>query len=78
MQCYLEQCDEIEKLVLVIKMNKLKEFLKEEKAQAGMEILILIAGALLVAAIVGIIIKKNVIGPVTKQIQGQPVTEWKT
>ncbi|MBI5884753.1 hypothetical protein HZB89_01500 [archaeon] len=42
----------------MIEMN----FVKEEKAQAGLETLLLIAGAILVATIVGLYLKSGIAG----------------
>lgn len=50
----------------------------EEKAQVSMEFLLIIAGIILVASVVGLILKKAVFAPVSEQIakEAPEKIEW--
>lgn len=45
-----------------------ERMLKEEKAQISIEFLLIIAGVLFIAAVIGLIIKKTIIVPTVNQI----------
>lgn len=54
----------------------MRKFLKEENAQISMEFLLILAGAILIASVIGLIIKKTIITPISRQAQRQPPVTW--